>query len=200
MKQKSNLMIHNVGEHHPPTLPLEEKEHSSLSLTGTLILPNRDLMPIIRAVLDRGQRVRMTVTGTSMLPFLYNKDIVELEPVHTPRLGDMVLVQTEPPGAEERYVLHRIVQMEDNSKFSIRGDAQSQCEGPFTLDRVLGRVTSAWHHRHARSHTYGLWRLAGLVWMKSFPANLWLLWLVVRIRRIGKRAVLGLQRTSACRE
>ena len=82
-----------------------------------MILPSRELMPIVRAALERGQRVRMTVTGGSMFPFLRDGDVVELEPALTLRLGDMVLVQTDSSDVIERYVLHRIVRWVDGAAF-----------------------------------------------------------------------------------
>ncbi len=48
------------------------------------------------------------------LPFLYDGDVVELEPMHSlPIPGDMVLVQCP----EERYVLHRVVRLESDGFF-----------------------------------------------------------------------------------
>jgi signal peptidase I len=163
-----------------------------------MILPGRELMPVIRAALDRGQRVRMTVTGSSMLPFLRDNDVVELEPASVPRLGDMVLVQTAAPGAAERYVLHRVARM-DGAAFFIRGDAQPHCEGPFTSDAVLGRVTTAWHNGRPRVLDRGVWRLAGLMWMRYVPFGLRLFWLAARLRGVGSRVIRTLQRLSVFR-
>jgi len=153
-----------------------------------MILPSRELMPVIRAALERGQRVRMTVTGSSMLPFLRDCDVVELEPASAPRLGDMVLVQVARPGAAERYVLHRIVRVEAGAAFFIRGDAQRHGEGPFTSDAVLGRVTIAWRNGHARALDRGAWRFAGCVWIVCAPSGLLLLRLVALSREYGRAA------------
>jgi signal peptidase len=147
-----------------------------------MILPARELMPVVRAALERGQRVRMTVNGGSMAPFLFDSDTVELEPTRKLRLGDMVLVRTE----TERYVLHRIVRM-DGAAFFLRGDAQSWSEGPFTAEAVLGRVTIAWRKGRLRNLEHSLWRLAGLLWMKADPLGFYLLrgalaaWRLIRI-------------------
>lgn len=159
-----------------------------------MILPSRELMPVIRAALARGQRVRMTVTGSSMLPFLRDSDVVELEPAPAPRLGDMVLVQC----TEERYVLHRVARVEGEALF-LRGDAQRHCEGPFTPRDVLGRVTTSYRNGHIRVLDRGAWRLAGLAWIRCTPFGLCLLWLLARIRGIGGRVVRRLQRLSVFR-
>jgi len=164
-----------------------------------MILPSRELMPVIRAALERGQRVRMTVTGSSMLPFLRDSDVVELEPAPAPRLGDMVLVQADPPGAAERYVLHRIVRMDGGAAFFIRGDAQPLCEGPFTPDAVLGRVVTASRDGRDYSLDRGWWRLAGRVWLVVHPLGIGLLQLAGFIRRVGGWALRHLQRVYAWR-
>lgn len=143
-----------------------------------MILPARELMPLVRAALERGQRIRLTVTGSSMVPFLHDSDTVELEPAQRLRLGDMVLVRT---GAE-RYVLHRIVRM-DGAVFFIRGDAQSWSEGPFTTEAVLGRVTIAWRKGRLCNLEHSLWRLAGSVWLRTSPLGFFLLKNVLTVRR-----------------
>lgn len=92
-------------------------------------------MSVIRAVLERGQHVRMTANGSSMLPFIHNGDVVELEPIRSSlTIGDIVLTQI----SAERYVLHRIVQVKEDI-FFLRSDAQEHSEGPLTLCNVLGK-------------------------------------------------------------
>ena len=157
-------------------------------------IPCRELMPIIRAALERGQRVRMTVSGNSMFPFIRDRDVVELEAAPAPQLGDMVLVQTDSPGGIERYVLHRIVRMDGGSAFFIRGDTQLNCEGPFTPDAVLGLVVTAWHKGRARAFERGLWRLAGLVWVRMNPLGPLLFQLALPLWRLGRRVQRRLQR------
>jgi signal peptidase len=146
-----------------------------------MILPARELMPVVRAALERGQRVRMTVNGGSMAPFLFDSDTVELEPARKLRLGDMVLARTE----TERYVLHRIVRM-DGATFFLRGDAQSWSEGPFTAEVVLGRVTIAWRKGRLHNLESAVWRLAGLLWMKIDPLGFYLLRGALFLRRLGR--------------
>ena len=159
-----------------------------------MIVLSRELMPVVRAALERGQRVRMTVNGSSMLPFLRDSDVVELEPAPAPRLGDMVLVQTNPPDAAECYVLHRIVRMDGGSAFFIRGDAQNYCDGPFTPDAMLGRVITVWRNGRARVLDRGPWRLAGLAWVWLSPLGFLLLQLAIPLWQFGRRVQRWLQR------
>jgi len=87
-----------------------------------MILPSSELMPVIRAALERGQSVRMTVNGSSMIPFIRNDDTVELEPLTIPlRVGDIVLAQNGGGG----YVVHRVIRVKDGNFFYLRGFAKS---------------------------------------------------------------------------
>jgi ribosomal protein S18 acetylase RimI-like enzyme len=139
------------------------------------------------------------VTGSSMLPFLRDGDVVVLEPAPAPRLGDIVLVQTDPLGAAKRYVLHRIVRMDGGAAFFIRGDAQPQCEGPLERQAVLGRVVTASHDGCDYFLDRGWWRLAGRVWLVVHPLGFGLLQLAGFIRRVGGWALRHLQRVYAWR-
>lgn len=154
---------------------------------NTMFLPLGEVIPIIRTALNRVQKVRMTVTGSSMAPFLHSNDVVELESGYALRLGDIVLVHTEPADNGERYVMHRIVQMDDGAgaEFFIRGDAQQHCEGPFTSDAVLARVSKTWHHGQIRNLASGPWRVAGLIWLRCNPFSFWL----IRLARLLARSL-----------
>lgn len=149
-----------------------------------MIVPCREIMPVVRAALERGQRVRITVNGSSMLPFVRDGDVVELQPIHSlPRRGDIVLLRC----SEERYVMHRVVRQEGDALF-IRGDAQLRCEGPFASHDVLGRVSLSQRNGRTRALDRGAWRLAGCLWVACAPYGLLLLRLTARLRRIGSRA------------
>lgn len=152
-----------------------------------MIVPARTLMPVVRASLERGQIVRITVNGASMLPFIRNGDEVELEPVLSPpTIGGVVLVRC----GDERYVLHRVVRI-DGESFFLRGDGQRHCEGPFVLGDVLGRVSTVYHNGCPRALDGGIWCWAGRLWLRSIPVNLWLLSVAILaprfVRRISRR-------------
>jgi hypothetical protein len=146
-----------------------------------IILPGRELMPLIRAALERGQCVRLTANGSSMLPFIYNGETVELVPPRSSLMrGDIVLAQT----AEDRYVLHRVVQIEGDAVF-LRGDAQNHREGPLPRQAVLGRAVTCSHHGRVRVQDRGGWHWAGLVWMRSGWLGFYLLQFALRLRGLG---------------
>jgi signal peptidase I len=143
-----------------------------------------ELMPILCSALERGQRVRLTVTGGSMRPFMHTGGIVELEPLGSPlRVGDVVLVRCGPE--HNRYVLHRLVRVKGDEVF-VRGDAQRYCEGPFAHQNVLGRVVEyGWKGRVHRADR-GLWRFLGRTWLACFPVGVWFLRVSVYLRGVGE--------------
>ena len=75
-----------------------------------MILSASELMPVIRASLERGQSVpHDRKNGASMLPFIRDGAEVELEPVRSqPVKGDVVLVRC----VDESYVLHRVIRID----------------------------------------------------------------------------------------
>jgi ribosomal protein S18 acetylase RimI-like enzyme len=155
-----------------------------------VILPSRELMPVIRAALERGQRVRLTANGSSMTPFIRDGDVVELEPLHAAwTLGDIVLAES----AAEHYVIHRIVRLVGDRVW-LRGDAQAQREGPVPRQAVLGRAVTASRNGRVRALDRGWRRLAGRVWVLCAPLGVWLLRLIGFARRVGGWALRGLQR------
>ncbi len=147
-------------------------------------------MPVIRAALGRGQRVRLTANGSSMIPFIRDGDVVELEPLHAAwTLGDIVLAES----AAGHYVIHRIVRLVGDHVW-LRGDAQPQHEGPLPRQAVLGRAVAASRNGRVRGLDRGGWRLAGRVWMRCAPLGVWLLRLIGFARRVGGWALRCLQR------
>ena len=145
-----------------------------------MIVPALELMPIICAALQRGQQVRLRVSGGSMRPFMHVGDIVELSPIDSlPLVGDVLLVRC---GSErERYVLHRLVRVEGRKLF-IRGDAQEHCEGPFVRQDVLARVVKRHAKGRVRRFDSELWHFLGRAWLACFPLSVRLLRLAVPLR------------------
>lgn len=154
-----------------------------------MILPGSELMPMIRAALERGQRVRLTVNGGSMLPFIHNDDTVELEALRTPpRVGEIVLAQ----GTNGHYVVHRVIQGEGES-FYLRGDAQTNREGPLTCEDIIGKVIHSERCGKVRNHARGIWRILGQIWVSIHPVGFYLFRMYLEFRRVGGKALRRLQ-------
>jgi len=146
-----------------------------------MIVPIDEMIPMIQSALERGQHIRMTAKGCSMIPFIRDGQVCELSPPNILALGDIVLAKS----TSGNYFLHRIVKIERDA-FFLRGDAQEDYEGPFARGDILGRVTTTYRKGHARALDCGIWRLAGLVWVATAPLGRGLLRLAIWIRRIGR--------------
>ena len=144
-------------------------------------VPASELMPLVGAALERGQRVRMTVTGGSMLPFLCGGEELEIERASSIRIGDIVIARVG-----DAYVLHRVVGMDRAGRIFLRGDAQTRREGPIEPGAVLGRFV---HGRRLAGR-----RLAGIVWAATCPVGPMLLSAALALRRVvraGTRRVFN---------
>ena len=121
-----------------------------------------ELIPLVRLALDNGANVRLTATGSSMIPFLRNGDVVELEkvPPEALRHGDVVLVE-RPEGG---YVLHRMLQIRGAEVF-IAGDA-GQRDGWMPVANVLARVRAVSRKGSWKRLDTASARSAGLVWAR----------------------------------
>lgn len=160
-----------------------------------MILPGSELMPVIRAALERGQRVRMTVNGSSMLPFIRNDDTVELEPLTIPPcVGDIVLAQNGGGG----YVVHRVIRIKGDN-FYLRGDAQTCFEGPLEIEKIFGKVIQSEHQGQIRKHSRGIWHILGRIWLYTHPIGFYLFQRYLNLRRVGGKALRRLQRRRVFR-
>ena len=140
-------------------------------------------MPIIKAGLKRGQSVRLTVNGCSMIPFIYNGDVAEIEPVKKLHCGDIVLAEP----STGHFVIHRIVRV-NKGKFWLRGDAQRDCEGPIMEQAVMGKIYKVNHKGHSRILKKGLLHLAGILWLKTYPLSMSLLPFLTSLWQFRKKS------------
>ena len=83
------------------------------------VVANDILIPEMARLLAEGREVRFTPTGNSMRPWIEGgRDSVVLRRLlRTARVGDIVLAQSAMPDAQTaKYVLHRVVRVEENGK------------------------------------------------------------------------------------
>lgn len=79
-------------------------------------MPNEKLLPLVRAMIEKGHTATIAVKGYSMRPFLEHlRDKVELEPWTETGLfvGDAVLAEIAPG----HFVLHRIIEIDGVTAF-----------------------------------------------------------------------------------
>lgn len=83
-------------------------------------------------------RLRLKVTGWSMLPAIWPGDIVEFERAKPSRLGKGEIILFS---RDRRLFVHRILKS-DGSTIVTRGDAMPQPDPVVSDKQLLGRVTS----------------------------------------------------------
>lgn len=101
---------------------------------------SEDLMPVIKDLLESGQEVLLTVSGTSMRPFYkHHQTIVKLiSPPIKLKKYDVILYQDK-----GKYKLHRIVKIKPDY-FIVCGDALIQIE-TINSHQIFGLVVE---HRY----------------------------------------------------
>ncbi len=148
-------------------------------------------MPLVHETLQQGGRARMTVSGSSMRPFIRSGETVELASVTPGSLvpGMVVLVET----TEGRHVLHRVIRVTPQGVFT-RGDANFHEEGPFAFDRILAMVTGIVRGDHVRHFDTGIYAVIPRLWHAT-GVGLWLMAVHDSSRRFAGRVLrrLGLR-------
>lgn len=103
---------------------------------------NRARLELGAELLERGERLRLRVKGSSMLPSLYPGDLLTFRRCSPSEIvvGDIVLFESEGPC----FVAHRVAErmaVEGDSRLRTRGDAMCACDAPLGENEVLGRLS-----------------------------------------------------------
>ena len=99
----------------------------------------KDIGPLIEEVVGQGDVFRLTVSGTSMMPFLRNnRDEVIFAPLEgrTLKRGDILLYKRR----EGTYVMHRLYRIEKNGTYTFIGDHQYKTEEGIRRDQIKAYV------------------------------------------------------------
>jgi len=126
------------------------------------------LFPQVKELLDNGHKVRITVTGSSMMPFLReNIDSVELSAANfeSLRFGQIPLIRR----ADGQYILHRLI-CKKKDRFFIAGDAQLWVEGPIYPEQLVAVVTKIWRGDRQISASNICWDMLSFIWWLRIPA------------------------------
>lgn len=129
-----------------------------------------ELMPLIREQLGRGQSVRFSPRGTSMLPMLrQGMDSVVLSPLpERLKKYDIPLYQRK----NGQYVLHRIIKTGET--FVCMGDNQFAPEPGLSRGQMIGVVTAFYRGETRWEVTSLPYRVYCRVWHFSRPVRrLW---------------------------
>lgn len=128
---------------------------------------SEDLFPAITELLKNDKKVRITVTGDSMMPFLReNTDSVELSAADfsSLRFGQIVLIKR----LSGQYILHRVIYKKSDC-FYMAGDAHRWVEGPLYPDQLIAVVTAIWRKDRQISPSNFLWQTLSFIWWLRLP-------------------------------
>lgn len=131
-------------------------------------IKSEELFPSIKDLLANDHKVRITVTGSSMMPFLReDRDSVELSAADfkSLRFGQIPLVRR----ADGQYVLHRLI-FKKKDCFYIAGDAHIWIEGPLYPEQLVAVVTKIWREDRQISPFNILWIMLSFIWWLRLPA------------------------------
>jgi signal peptidase I len=105
-------------------------------------LRDRAVCELIAASLQAGHNTRIRVTGTSMLPAIWPRDVLMVSPSDQTSLikGKIVLLLRD-----GRLCAHRVVsklEHQTDPRLLTRGDAHINCDPPFAASEIVGTVMS----------------------------------------------------------
>ncbi len=136
-------------------------------------LDAQEYLTMLRGLVEEGREVTMTITGSSMAPFLIHRrdSICFAKPDRELRRGDMVFFRR----TDGTYVMHRICRVKDNGYYLI-GDAQTVKEGPVGRSQIFALVKKV--------RRKGVWMGPGDFWWEFFE-HVWLR--MIPLRRLVMR-------------
>lgn len=139
---------------------------------NVITLPNKEFIPHIVDLIEKGHTVKLRLKGFSMRPFLEdNRDVALLTKVTKIKKGDPVLAEIDPG----HYVLHRIIKIIGN-QLILRGDGNIACEACST-DDVRANIIG--FYRKGRTSLDRIdgwkWRLYSWWWTRLYPVRRYLL-------------------------
>lgn len=132
-------------------------------------IKSANLFPLVSEILEHGQSSRVSITGSSMYPFLRNEiDSVEMSKGDFSSIsrGDIVLIRR----TDGAYVMHRVLKKERDC-FYIVGDAQQWIEGPLIPEQLIAVVPSVWRKEKHISCSNSCWRALSWFWLLVLPVR-----------------------------
>lgn len=136
---------------------------------GTKSVSLSELYPLIRDILADGGSFTLTVTGTSMYPFILGgRDKVTLSPVTKElKKNDLPFYRR----ADGAFVLHRIVKVEKDGTYTMCGDHQTQLEKGIRRKQIIAIATEYTRKGKHLTNRNVLYRIYRTVWTWALKAR-----------------------------
>lgn len=126
-----------------------------------------DMYPLIQEVLEHGGTFSLTITGTSMFPFILGgRDQVTLSPIQGKlKKNDLPFYRR----ADGAFVLHRIVRVEKDGSYTCCGDHQWALEKGLKQEQMIAIATSYVRKGKKLTNRNLLYRMYRTVWTWILP-------------------------------
>ena len=101
---------------------------------------NEALFSLARELFAKAKQIKFVVAGNSMYPFIrHDRDMVTLAEASFDevKVSDIVLAYRE---RQQKYILHRVAKKTKHGFFMV-GDAQTNLDGPYPPEALVGIVT-----------------------------------------------------------
>ena len=130
------------------------------------VVANEELFPVLKELLDSGKDVSLNTKGSSMTPFIHERDVLYVAPApEVLRRGDMAVFQR----LSGEYVMHRIRYVRDGAngtkEYYFIGDAQNWTEGPISREQIFGLVTAVKRRGKWTDKKHPVWWFYRCVWL-----------------------------------
>lgn len=146
------------------------------------VVDTKEYLDIVCDLLENGETsVPVPVAGSSMIPFLHPGDTVYLDLPAAPLKRADIVLYTRPSG---KYILHRIIAVNDDGSFFMMGDAQQEREWIESARQIRARVTCARHKGKLLTPRSPRWRFFATVWIRVVPLRHFLMNTVGKIKKI----------------
>ena len=119
-----------------------QQDNKTLAVSALNGQPSQELSGLFQDILQRGVKLRVRVTGRSMIPFLRGNEVLTIrqEPCLSLSMGDLILFRS----TYDLPVLHRIIRIRKNDNgafwFLTKGDALRSFDEEIHESSVLGKV------------------------------------------------------------
>ena len=134
-----------------------------------------DTKKILKAMKMLNKSFDITVTGTSMIPTMYERDIIKVQPLVNYNIGDIIVFYYN----DNELIVHRLLAINDNN-YLCKGDNAFRLES-VEKEQIIGKVI-------------GLWRESGIISLPKFTNEL--ISLSFKIHRIFLQHSFDLERTK----
>ena len=140
-------------------------------------LDTREYITVLKEMTEQGMDVSMTISGTSMEPFLiHGRDRIYFQKPKSPiQKGDMVFFQR----TTGEYVMHRVMKVNDH-RYYVAGDHQTFLEGPIEETQIFAKVVSVERDGVWLTEKDHIWNFYAVWWRRLF----WIRKVVNKVKRI----------------